>query len=49
MRRGDVVAHPGVAKLQEARFAAMAPFVAETGVNGIFEVIEVVEELGSGD
>lgn len=39
---------PAFAKLQAARFAAMAPFVAETGVDGIFEVIEVVEEPGSG-
>jgi hypothetical protein len=36
------------AELQKARFAAMAPFVAETGADGIFEVIEVVEYPGSG-
>ncbi len=36
-----------LAELQKARFAAMAPFVAETGADGIFEVIEVVEEPGS--
>jgi hypothetical protein len=39
---------PRFAELQKARFAAMAPFVAETGADGIFEVIEVVEEPGSG-
>ena len=39
---------PKFAEQQKARFAAMAPFVAETGVDGIFEVIEVVEALGSG-
>ena len=42
--RGD----PEFAEMQAARAAAMAPFIAEIGVDGIFEVIEVVEELGSG-
>ena len=36
------------AELQKARFAAMAPLVVETGADGIFEAIEVVEEPGSG-
>ncbi|HTI32501.1 MAG TPA: hypothetical protein VL422_02425 [Miltoncostaea sp.] len=39
---------PRFAEIQKARFAAMAPFVTETGADGIFEVIEVVEEPGSG-
>jgi hypothetical protein len=39
---------PKFAEIQKARFAAMAPFVTETGADGIFEVIEVVEEPGSG-
>ncbi len=39
---------PAFAELQAARVAAMAPFVAETGADGVFEVIEVVEEPGAG-
>ncbi len=38
---------PRFMELQAARFAAMAPFVAETGADGIFEVIDVVEEPGA--
>ena len=30
-------------EMQRARFAAMAPFVAETGVDGVFEVSDIVE------
>jgi len=44
----DLAKDPAFAEVQKARFAAMAPFVAEIGADGIFEVIEVVEEPGSG-
>ena len=44
----ELAKDPRFAELQKARFEAMAPFVTETGVDGIFEVIEVVEEPGSG-
>jgi hypothetical protein len=44
----EMTRDPRFAELQKTRFAAMAPFVDETGADGIFEVIEVVEELGSG-
>jgi hypothetical protein len=37
---------PRFAEVQRAREQAMAPFVAEVGADGVFEVIEVVEELG---
>lgn len=33
--------------MQRARQAAMAPFVESTGVDAVFEVIEVVEEPGA--
>ena len=44
----ELRASPGLQELQAARSAAMAPFVAGTGVNAVFEVVEVVEEPGSG-
>ena len=47
-RFDELRSDPRFAEQQAARFAAMAPFVAETGADGIFEVIEVVEEPGSG-
>lgn len=39
-------ADPAFGEMQAARAAAMAPFIAEIGADGIFEVIEVVEEPG---
>lgn len=39
---------PELAEMQRARFAAMAPFVAETGVDSVFEVVEEIDEPGSG-
>jgi|tagenome__1003787_1003787.scaffolds.fasta_scaffold17033207_1 hypothetical protein len=44
----ELAQDPRFGEQQRARFEAMAPFVTETGADGIFEVIEVVEEPGSG-
>lgn len=35
-------ASPELQEMQQARFAAMAAFVAETGVDGVFEVADLV-------
>lgn len=40
---------PEMTEMQRARFAAMAPFVRETGANAAFEVVEVVDQPGGGD
>jgi hypothetical protein len=34
---------PKLQEMQRARYAAMAEFVAETGLDAVFEVIEVIE------
>lgn len=35
-------ASPELEEMQRARLAAMAPFVAETGIDGVFEVADLV-------
>lgn len=39
---------PDLQEMQRLRFAAMSEFVARTGVDGVFEVAEVVEGPAAG-
>lgn len=39
----DLRTSPELQEMQRRRFEAMAPFVAETGVDGVFEVSDIVE------